>query len=247
MPNVLVTGSSRGLGLELVKQLASHSFTKGSLIIAAGRKCSPELHEVVSSAKGAVVFVTLDVTNEETVAQSAETVALALGDRSMDLLTNCAGVHGETHGKVALMSDLDYQLSVNVTGTHNVLRQYLPLMQKSQLKKVVSISSVFGSLTNAREVVYAPCPAYKISKTALNALTVQYALSYEAEGFVFIALNPGWLQTEMGGQDADLTLPQGAEAVLKTVMAATGRDNGCFKNVYVPGWEKKYDRQDLPW
>ncbi|KAJ5345000.1 hydroxyacyl dehydrogenase [Penicillium brevicompactum] len=101
-------------------------------------------------------------------------------------------------------------------------------------------------MTQAREVGYAPCPAYKISKTALNALMVQYALSYEDEGFVFMAARPGWLKSDMGGQDADLTLSQGAEAVLDIAMTAGSRENGSFKNISVPGWEK-YDGHDVPW
>ncbi|CAG8038118.1 unnamed protein product [Penicillium salamii] len=246
MSNVLVTGSSRGLGLELVKQLAARAEFRDGLVVATARKCSNELQEVITSAKCSVVFVSLDLTEEGAIALSAEKVNSALAGKSLDILINCAGVHSVTLGKLASMSDLDYQLSVNVTGTHNVLRQFLPLMQTSNIKKVVSISSIFGSLTLAREVGYAPCPAYKISKAALNSLMAQYALSYEDEGYIFLTVSPGWLKSDMGGQDADLTVPQGAEAVLDLVMSASGRENGSFKNVRVPGWEK-YDGQDLPW
>ncbi|TPR04689.1 Meiotically up-regulated protein [Aspergillus niger] len=158
-------------------------------------------------------------------AESAEEVRSALNQQSLDMLINCAGVHSETHGKLALMSDLEYQLSVNVTGTHNVLRHYLPLMQNSNVKKIINISSAYGSMTSARAVSYAPCPAYKISKAALNALTVQYALSYEEEGFIFLSVSPGWLQSDMGGKNADLTVPQGAEAVLSISLSAERTDN----------------------
>ncbi|RAH43550.1 hydroxyacyl dehydrogenase [Aspergillus brunneoviolaceus CBS 621.78] len=246
MLNALITGSSRGLGLELVKQLAVHHDLKGGIVVATARTCSPQLKEVISTSNGAVVFVALDVADAGAIANSAEEVRSALGGRSLDVLINCAGVHSETHGKVTLMSDLDWQLSVNVTGTHNVLRQCVPLMQSSNVKKVVSVSSAYGSISHARDVAYAPCPAYKISKAALNALTVQYALSYEDDGFVFFAVNPGWLKSDMGGQDADLTVPQGAKAVLEMAFAADSRDNGTFKNIDVPGWDK-YNGQILAW
>ncbi|KAH8433856.1 uncharacterized protein LDX57_011493 [Aspergillus melleus] len=246
MPNVLVTGSSRGLGLELVKQLAVRASTEGGLIIASARKCSPELHEVISEFNGTVVFISLDVADEASISKSAEEARTALHQRSLDILINCAGVHSDTHGKLADMSDLAFQLSVNVTGTHNVLRHYIPLMKDSKLKKIANISSTFGSLTKAKDALYAPCPAYKISKCALNQLTLQYALSYQDEGFVCIAVNPGWLQSDMGGKDADLTLPQGAQAVWNVVEFASASDNGRFKNIYVPGW-KAYDGQDIPW
>lgn len=103
MLNILVTGSSRGLGLELVRQLAGHTDLDGGSVIATARKCSPELEEIISLAKGSVVFVTLDVTDKEIIAQSADKVRLALAGQSLDILINCAGIHGETHGKLALM------------------------------------------------------------------------------------------------------------------------------------------------
>ncbi|KAE8152547.1 hydroxyacyl dehydrogenase [Aspergillus avenaceus] len=244
--NVLVTGSSRGLGLELVKQLTTRPDSMDGVVVATARKCSPGLQEVISSTNSSVVFVALDVTDKASIVQSASQVRSVLAGRSLDVLINCAGVHSETEGKVINMSDLDFHLSANVTGAHDVFREYIPLMQTSGLKKVISISSIFGSMSNAREVGYAPCPAYKISKAALNALMVQYALSYEDEGFVFLAVNPGWLQSDMGGQDADLTVPQGAEAVLNIVMAASHQDNGSFTTIDVPGWEK-YAGQNVSW
>ena len=103
MPNVLVTGSSRGLGLELVKQLAVRASTEGGLVIASARKCSPELHEVVSEFNGTVVFISLDVADEASISKSAEEVRTALNQRSLDVLINCAGVHSDTRGKLADM------------------------------------------------------------------------------------------------------------------------------------------------
>ncbi|PYH76502.1 hypothetical protein BO82DRAFT_407119 [Aspergillus uvarum CBS 121591] len=85
-------------------------------------------------------------------------------------------------------------------------------------------------------------PAYKVSKAALNALTVQYALSYEADGFVFMA----WLQTDMGGSGADLTVSQGAKAVLEVTVAADEKSNGTFRNIHVAGSEI-YRGEEIPW
>ncbi|PLB44949.1 hypothetical protein P170DRAFT_450012 [Aspergillus steynii IBT 23096] len=150
MSNILVTGSSRGLGLELVKQLAARASTEGGLVIATARKCSSDLNELVAQSNETVVFVSLDVADEASITQSVEETKAALNQRSLDVLINCAGVHSETHGKLA--------------------------------------------------------------------------------------------HIDMGGKDADLTVPQGAEAVCNTVESATAKDNGSFKNIYVPGWER-YDEQ----
>lgn len=101
--NVLVTGSSRGLGLELVKQLATRPDSMGGVVVATARKCSPGLQELISSTNGSVVFVALDVTDRGSIAQSASQVRSVLAGRSLDLLINCAGVHSETDGKIANM------------------------------------------------------------------------------------------------------------------------------------------------
>ena len=112
MPNFLVTGSSRGLGLELVRQLASRSELRDGVVVATARKCSKELQELITSAKCPVVFVCLDLTDEEVIALSAEKVRSALAGGSLDILINCAGVHSVTLGKLASMYDLNLLLQV---------------------------------------------------------------------------------------------------------------------------------------
>lgn len=108
MSAIVVTGSSRGLGLELVKQLSGRESETGWLVIATARRCTPALSEAIAQSKGSAVFVPLDVTDEEQVARSVEEVRSILNGRSLDILVNCAGVHGETHGKIALMYVLSF-------------------------------------------------------------------------------------------------------------------------------------------
>ncbi|KAF4165673.1 hypothetical protein CNMCM6936_007626 [Aspergillus lentulus] len=92
----------------------------------------------------------------------------------------------------------------------------------------------------------------QITKAALNMLTVQYAQDYGSEGFTFLAVSPGWLQTEMGGSRADLPPATGAKAVLDIVQKATPSQNGKALNIHVPGWEEneglnQYDGKEVPW
>ncbi|TGO42179.1 hypothetical protein BHYA_0011g00130 [Botrytis hyacinthi] len=84
-------------------------------------------------------------------------------------------------------------------------------------------------------------------KAALNMLTVQYAQSYADEGFTFIAVNPGWLRTDLGGAPAGLDVETGAKAVIELI-----EPNGKFLNIRVAGWENneeinQYDGGVLPW
>ncbi|RAH55253.1 hypothetical protein BO85DRAFT_377202 [Aspergillus piperis CBS 112811] len=179
MSNFLVTGSSRGLGLELVRQLSARACLEGGLVIATARKCSPKLTELIAQSNGCIVFVALDISEESIIAESAEQVRSALNENSLDMLINCAGVHSETHGKLAIVRSL-------------------PGIQDQQ---------------SSTERLNGPICA--------------------------------WLQSDMGGKHADLTVPQGAEAVLNIAMSADRMDNGRFKNIHVPGWEA-YKGQDMP-
>lgn len=81
----------------------------------------------------------------------------------------------------------------------------------------------------------APVSSYKIPKRALNMLTVQYSLELANEAFTVVAISPGWLKTNLGGPDADLTLAQGAAAAADVIENLTRDDNGMFKNIYIPG------------
>ncbi|KAF6782910.1 short chain oxidoreductase [Colletotrichum musicola] len=102
-------------------------------------------------------------------------------------------------------------------------------------------------------VHFMPAPAYKISKAAMNALTVQYALDYGKEGFSFMALCPGWLKTDLGGGDmADLTPEEGAKASLDILYKPNEETNGQMPKVFVKGWEDAkgpnvYDGTNVPW
>lgn len=116
-----------------------------------------------------------------------------------------------------------------------------------------------------------PAPAYKITKAAMNMLTIQYAHSFGKEGFTFFSISPGvcspsfvspvsnvpdllfqWLQTDLGGSNADLPVQTGADAVLEKILSATPEQNGKFLNIRASGWENKpglnqYDGKDAPW
>ncbi|KAG6805952.1 hypothetical protein H0H93_003768, partial [Arthromyces matolae] len=91
---------------------------------------------------------------------------------------------------------------------------------------------------------------YKISKAALNMLTKLYAADYGKDGFAFFSVSPGWLRTDMGGENADLPVEVGAAEVAKMAREAGPGYNGRFLNIYVPGWEggdrNVYDGKDIP-
>ncbi|KAF3402003.1 hypothetical protein F1880_009925 [Penicillium rolfsii] len=253
MASYLVTGSSRGLGLALVSRLASLPAAQVGKIIATARQDnSAQLTELVKSSSGRVELVRMDVTNESSIQEAAKLVESKLQGKGLDYLINNAGLMDWSPSGVEGMDKLNEILHTNVTSVHNVTRAFLPLLRKGEKKVVVNITSTLGSIAKAEVYKGSLTPAYKISKAALNMLTVQYAMQCEAEGFTFIAVSPGWLRTDLGSSRADLPVETGAEKVLDIVQQTGTHQNGKFLNIHVPGWENapginQYDGEEVAW
>ncbi|KAI1118179.1 short chain dehydrogenase reductase [Nemania sp. NC0429] len=251
MASFLITGSSRGLGLALVHELVSRPTSEVGKIFATSRGDSPALAVLAKASPGRVELVELDVTDHESIKKAAAQVEGVVGDKGLDVLINNAGVCQYVGAGVKSMDNLQESFNINVMGVHWTTQAFLPLLQKGKLKKVANITTNFGSIALAPVVHYMPAPAYKISKAALHALTVQYALDHADEGFAFIALCPGWLKTDLGGGDmADLTAEEGAKASLDIIFKPNSETNGKLPKVLVKGWETKghgYDGTNVPW
>lgn len=248
----LITGASRGFGLAIVHELAALPASDVSKIFATARSDAPALTELVKKSSGRVVFIQLDVTNEASIKKAAAEVEANLAGEGLDVLINNAGVCQYTSGGVQNMDNLPESFNINVLGVHRTTQAFLKLLKKGTQKKVVNISTTVASITDAAKADYLPAPAYTISKAAMNALTVQYALDLEQEGFTFMALSPGWMKIDLGGGDlADLTAKQGAKASLDTIFKPGQELNGQYPKFHVKGWERaevyQYDGKNAPW
>jgi len=245
----LITGCSRGLGLALATELSK----TGNFVFATSRgDPTPALKELIEGPNGQVKHVKLDVTNRASVGEAEKQIEAILQGKGIDVLINNAGVINWMTEGIHTMDDLDSTFTANVTSVHIVTSTFLPLLRKGTQKKVVNISTTVGSMARAQAYSIMAVPAYKVSKAALNMLTIQYAQSYAEEGFTFLLISPGWLRTDLGGEAADLDVETGAKAVLEAV-EKHGKDfNGKFLNIRVAGWEEKpglnqYDGKALPW
>ncbi|KAL4733267.1 hypothetical protein BDV11DRAFT_200414 [Aspergillus similis] len=253
MATYLVTGASRGLGLELAAQLAASPSSEVSLVFTTSRDISARgLTGLVEKSSGRVVPVQLDPSDPESVRTAVALVDDRLQGRGLDVLINNSGVQPKTPGKIEKADDLTEVFHTNVTLTHLATRAFLPLLRQGSRKVITNISSTLGSITLSPQFLGGSAHAYKISKAAMNMMTVQYALQYAGEGFTVFAVSPGWLRTEMGGQYADLPVETGAEQVLKYVKNGGNELNGRFLNIHVPGWENapgpnQYPGGDAPW
>lgn len=252
MAHFLITGSSRGLGLKIVEQLALHHETTVSTIFATARSPTPAaaLEAIIAASQGRVQYVQLDVTDPNSIATAAETITHHLGPNDgLDTLINCAGVQIKERSKTSDMKvdDLEFTFSLNVTSVHRVTSAFLPLLYRGNDRRIVNITSTLGSLGTSGRWANSLLPSYKISKAALNMLTVQYSLELESEGFTVFSISPGWLKTDLGGSNADLEPEVGAAAVVSAIVnSRKEKDNGVFRDIFVEG-SATYTGENCPW
>ncbi|KAH8804163.1 short-chain dehydrogenase-like protein [Flagelloscypha sp. PMI_526] len=255
MSSVLVTGAARGLGLGLVQLLASKPTSEINLIFASARKPNEALTKLAAAHPGRVHVIALEVSDVASVQKAAKQVETVLDEHkaTLDVLVNNAGVLNTSPDGVQTMTGLDLEetFRINVVGTHIVTTEFLPLLKKGTGKKIISISSPLASLTLAPHLTMFRSPAYKISKTAVNMLTVQWANDFGKEGFTFLALSPGWVKTDMGSDEAELTVEQSVNGILRVIKQSDSSSNGKFFDVEVEGWKptpiSAYQGGEIAW
>jgi NAD(P)-dependent dehydrogenase (short-subunit alcohol dehydrogenase family) len=218
----LVTGGNRGIGYELVKQLAM----KGFKVILTSR--DPEVgHEAARHLKESnldVSCVVLDVDNKESIHEAAMTVIEQYG--RLDVLINNAGVYMDENKKLVAMDPaiLERTMATNFFGVYHVIRSFIPIMEKQGYGRIINVSSEYGAMS---EMSYPGVGAYKLSKFALNGLTRLAAA--EIKGDIKInAVDPGWVSTDMGGSSAPKTPKQAAESILWLATIGPEGPNGGF-------------------
>ncbi|KAI8370638.1 4-dihydrotrisporin dehydrogenase [Radiomyces spectabilis] len=219
----LVTGASRGLGLEFVRQLAEKKHT----VIACARAPdnSQELKKLVDNKH--VYAVTLDTVDEASIKSAVAAVVKIVPD-GIDVLINNAGVMGED-GDVLAAPAKEYMrvFETNVVGTASVSQVFLPLLRKRNTRRIINISSDDGSIANTHTGYSS---AYHVSKAALNMLTKAWASHLQPEHFTIVAIHPGWIQTDMGTSMAPLTPREAIADVLNTVEQLGTKHSGLYMN-----------------
>ena len=228
----VVTGANRGIGFEVSRQLARH----GMRVLLACRDAAKgeAAAERIRYENGDAQVVVLDVTDGASVASLAKYVRDHFG--SADVLVNNAGILIDPPGSRMLESSLDtYRetLEVNLFGPLQLCLALVPAMRESGYGRVVNLSSGLGQLSE----MGAGTPAYRISKTALNALTRTLAAELAGTNVLVNALCPGWVRTDMGGRSASRSVEQGADtAVWLATLPDGGPSGGLFR-----------DRRPIPW
>lgn len=240
MPTILVTGASRGLGLECVRQYVAD----GWQVLACVRNPSnaTELQALATASPALVRVLTLDVEDHAAIDRLADD----LKGVAIDVLLNSAGTMGSgSFAKDGLafgsfgtsdFADWEKVFRLNVIGPMKMSEAFVAHVARSQQKKIVTLTSMLGSVAiNRLGGLY----AYRASKAAVNAIMKSMAIDLaKSHGIAATALHPGWVRTDLGGPRADIDAPESVAGMRKVIAGLTLETAGRF-------WV--YDGSELPW
>ncbi|MBS0540143.1 MAG: SDR family oxidoreductase [Proteobacteria bacterium] len=226
MPTVLITGAARGLGLDFTKQYAA----RGWKVLACSRSA-----DGLKGIKGDIHHHALEVTDYKAV----KALAAKLKGEAIDVLICNAGVGGSRGSTAQDLGAFEAEewrriFEVNALAPLMMAEAFADHVARSQQKKLVAISSIMGSVEKNGGGRY----FYRASKTALNMEWSCLALDLAAKGIICLALHPGWVQTDMGGPTATLTIAESVPGMVQVIDGLKPSDNGRFL---------QYDGSALPW
>lgn len=236
----LITGANKGIGLETARQLATQGVHViiGARDAAKGSAAASQLSAEGLSAE----FQLLDVTSESSIAAAAEAIGQRHG--KLDILVNNAGVLLDDYGKLVSEQPLSLYretFETNVFGLIATTIAFLPLLKKSDAARIVNLSSTLGSIGNhsnpASHVYDTKLPAYCVSKSAVNAFTVQLAYELKDTPHKVNAAHPGWVKTDMGGEGAQMEIVDGAKTSVRLALLGPDGPNGGYFHM----------NETLPW
>lgn len=234
----LVTGANKGIGLEIARQLAALGAT--TLVGARNAARGEEAARALAAGDLDARFIRIDVTDQATLDEGASRIEREL--RRLDILVNNAGIGIDN----ALPSQLEMEVlrrtyETNFFGVFAVTKTMLPLLRKSDGARIVNISSGLGSLTQNSDPGYiyaaAKLLAYNSSKSALNALTIQFAHELRDTPIKVNSADPGYVATDLNNHRGTRTVEQGARiAVELATLPADGPTGGFFDEDGVVPW-----------
>lgn len=222
MPSVLILGASRGIGLAL-----AHEYRQAGWKVFASARSDQDIARL--NSLGMEAF-RCDVNDVNDVAA----LGWRFDDEKIDVAILNAGVMSTSNDGLTTPSvdEFDHVMRTNVLAAMRILPIIAPTVQQSKGRLAV-VSSRMGSLS-LRDGPNSWL--YRASKAALNSVLMDVSLSFPA--MISVALHPGWVQTDMGGQSATLTPAQSAAGIRNTIAGLTSQDNGSFYN---------YDGKRLSW
>lgn len=232
MKTVLITGANRGIGLEFVDQYAND----GWRVLACTRKpaAAGELNRLAARFPDTIQVNVLDVADHEQIAQLSH----ELSEEKIDLLINNAGVYPSARD--ASFHQIDYEawgyaFEVNAMAPLKMADAFYAQVVKSDLKKIVTITSKMGSMADNRG---GGSYVYRSSKAAVNSVMKSLAIDLEPKGIIVALLHPGWVRTDMGGPNGLISCEKSVSGMRQVIDDLIHTDTGKFY---------AFDGQIIPW
>jgi len=227
----LITGANRGIGLAVTKILLN----QGDKVFAACRQPekAAELQNLQKKHGDLLEIVPLEADSDASVKAAAVFVGKKIDH--LDVLFNNAGISPQPYNAPldqVEISKMKEAFEVNTLGPLRVSQAFLPLLKKAKNPRIIHMTSGLGSLSGKSEGAFY---AYGVSKAALNMLTRTMAFDQQKDKVVCVCLDPGWVQTDMGGPSAPLKPEESAAAIAKTLKGLTMKDTSHF--IYNDGKE----------
>ncbi|TVV77223.1 SDR family NAD(P)-dependent oxidoreductase [Sphingomonas solaris] len=218
MANVVITGASRGIGLEL----ARHYAAAGDRVFAFCRDPAgaEALATLATSSSGRLTAHAMDVADDA----SVQGGAAALDGAAVDVLINNAGINPPGQG-LAMTTEVFREVNeVMLIGPFRVLQAFLPNLERAGTARVMNVTSQIGASTWRHGGYY----AYAAAKAGLNRLMRSMSVDVKARGILIGLVHPGFVQTDMGGSGADISPAQSAAGIAKGTAALTPETTGGF-------------------
>jgi NAD(P)-dependent dehydrogenase (short-subunit alcohol dehydrogenase family) len=229
--NILITGASRGIGLEMVR----YGIESNWRVFACCRhpQQADSLLSLAQLANGRVSVHVVDMNELATI----QALAYELRGESIDVLVNNAGIYGSDNnrfGRVDVQSWLE-TFQINSIAPLKMAEALIEQLKSGQARTIACISSKMGSMAdNGSGNSY----IYRSSKAALNAVVKSMSIDLKPYAIKCVALHPGWVKTDMGGAGAEITTRESVDAMFRTILSLTADDSGRFIDI---------DGRDIPW
>jgi NAD(P)-dependent dehydrogenase (short-subunit alcohol dehydrogenase family) len=233
---VLITGASRGIGLEFVRNYLQQNMT----VIATCRtpNQSTDLKELVNDFPDTLSVIQLDVTDDQSINDAYKQVKSKFS--KIDLLINNAGIVSGGNARYNALGELHKENFLKVFATNSVapiliMEKFLPLLKKGTNSKVINISSRMGSISlKSSSSTY----SYDASKAALNMFTKSLSYRLKRDKISMVVFHPGWVRTRMGTEQAPLSKKTSVSGMIQVIDSLQLSDSGQFLD-----WEGK----EVPW
>ncbi|BAZ37629.1 short-chain dehydrogenase/reductase SDR [Calothrix sp. NIES-4101] len=226
----VITGSSKGLGYAIARQLAQKQDIQ-VVLTSRNQQDGFAAQQKLANENMQVNYHPLDVTNDASVQEFATWLEQSYG--RVDILVNNAGVNPTMEPEESSLFTVQMEtmlatFTTNVVAVARITQALLPLMKANNYGRIVNVSTEMASLTSMGSDYYPLAPSYRLSKIGLNGLTAILAKELAGTNILVNAYSPGWMQTDMGGSNAPYTADEGAETAVYLATLPEGGAQGKF-------------------